>query len=138
MVLETRLSSLVLTLLPRGTELTVTATSGTGVIEGTTFGKDLDGKYIVGKDAVVLSGAVELTLNTGVSATLGGKEIASGDYVAVGQNPTIAVEKSAGTYAIDLAGTGLKYVTDRSGKAVANAATLTVGSADIDCMPLLR
>ena len=116
----------------RGTELTVTATSGTGVIEGNTFGKDLDGKYIVGKDAVVLSGAVELTLNKGVSATLGGKEIASGDYVAVGQNPTIAVEKSAGTYAIDLAGTGLKYVTDLSGKAVANANNLAVGSADID------
>ena len=119
----------------RGTVLDVAPTTGngTGVIVGSTFGDDLNGKYTVGKDAVTLSAAVELTLNEGVSAVLKSDNtpVASGKYVKAGESNllTITVDSDYGTAAIDLAQAGgLKHV-DSSDAITGNMSTST---EDID------
>ena len=68
-------------------------------------------------------------MNDGITAKIGTNDV-TGEYVAVGQNLTITVPTTAGTAAIDLAGTDNKHVAAASG--VANNGTLVISNSDIE------
>ena len=89
-----------------GTELTLTATTGSAVIEGTTTGEAIS-TYTVGTEDVTLSGAWEVEL-TDVTATIDNTAI--GSYVANGTAITVAADEDAGTSVIQIVN-GLKYAT---------------------------
>ena len=114
-----------------GSTLDIEATSATAVIEGSAnfSAKDVTGTYIVPAEDFTLNAAVKVTMNDGITAKIGTNDV-TGEYVAVGQNLTITVPTTAGTAAIDLAGTDNKHVAAASG--VANNGTLVISNSDIE------
>ena len=116
-----------------GSTLDIEATSATAVIEGSAnfSAKDVTGTYIVPAEDFTLNAAVKVTLNDGIEAKLAdGTDVPSGNFVKASTALTITVPTTAGTAAIDLAGTDNKHVAAASG--VANNGTLVISNSDIE------
>ena len=116
-----------------GSTLDIEATSATAVIEGSAnfSAKDVTGTYIVPAEDFTLNAAVKGTLNDGIEAKLAdGTDVPSGNFVKASTALTITVPTTAGTAAIDLAGTDNKHVAAASG--VANNGTLVISNSDIE------
>ena len=113
-----------------GTELDVSIASanGTGVITGD-YGQNIE-NYTVGEDggsAVTLNAAVQVNANDGIIVKHGTTDV-TGQYVKVGENVTVSVPATAGTYAINLASADDVFAN----AGTANNADLNVGTTDVN------
>ena len=112
-----------------GSTLDIEATSATAVIEGSAnfSAKDVTGTYIVPDEDFTLNAAVQVNADDGITVKHGTTDV-TGQYVKVGENVTVSVPATAGTYAINLASADDVFAD----AGVANNGNLAVGNTIVN------